>query len=483
MSDFLHQLVGNLSTSEKVHFKRSAKIHAGKEDKNYLKIYEAVEKLEHYEKEYLPTLFKGTTIEKYLSSEIDYLKEKLLISLFNFNLNRTKRNQIQKGILIIEVLANKGFRKEALKKLKSIKKQALKQEEFTLILRLIELEEIIFFKEGIMGYKEKLEALRTQRNEVTQKIQNLNDFHILRQEVRESQFSKVLLGNHAQVFKEMNANPLIQNKANCLSIKAKEHWYYIQVLMSYLTRNFKQGLAVSEEYIQFMYDNGHLFNLKKILPGLSNYVYHSALTANKSHFEKGIKLLAQFADKREISNAYFNYIKYTRILEFSYYSKDLAMTRKNLNIAINILEEEVENLEESQIQYLFMVIVRGAMVSKNYELGMDYIYKWQQRGVLSYRKVQALLFSIIIHFELGHWKLIQSEIILLKKLWKENPREKKLIKAFSSFLNSFFKHPDRRKVFIGKFQQELKSISQNNERYFDFISFDYYEWSETISLK
>ena len=54
---------------------------------------------------------------------------------------------------MVESLATKGFQKEDLKKLKAIKKTALKQEEFTWILRLIELEEMLMFKEGILDIK------------------------------------------------------------------------------------------------------------------------------------------------------------------------------------------------------------------------------------------------------------------------------------------------------------------------------------------
>lgn len=46
MSDFLYKLVSSLTTSEKVYFKRSSKIHAGKVGKNYLKIYEVIEKMD-----------------------------------------------------------------------------------------------------------------------------------------------------------------------------------------------------------------------------------------------------------------------------------------------------------------------------------------------------------------------------------------------------------------------------------------------------
>ena len=100
-----------------------------------------------------------------------------------------------------------------------------------------------------------------------------------------------------------------------------------------------------------------------------------------------------------------------------------------------------------------------------------------QRGVSSYRNVQARLFSIIIHFELNYLELIESEIILLKKLEKEHIRERVLIQSFCKFINSILKHPKKRKTSIITFQKNLESISKNNKGYFSFISFDYHQWS------
>ena len=141
MSQFLYDLIKSMTKSEKIHFKRYHKTYAEKGEKNYMKIYDAIEGLKTYDKEVLPNLFKGTTIEKYQSSEVKYLIDKILFSLSNLNLGSSKRNQIRKGIFMLEVLTAKGFKKEAIKKLKILKKRAWKQEEFTLIFRLIELEE------------------------------------------------------------------------------------------------------------------------------------------------------------------------------------------------------------------------------------------------------------------------------------------------------------------------------------------------------
>lgn len=483
MSHFLYELVKSLTISEKVHFKRYAKAHGGKDDKNYLKIYDAIDNLKDYDKEVLPKLFKGTTIEKYQSSEVKYLQDKILLSLFNFNLNRTKRNQIYKGILMLEVLSTKGFKKKALKKLRVLKKNALKQEEFTWVLRLIELEESILFKQGIIGYKDKLEELDRQRVELIAIIRNLNQDHILRQEAREFQYSKLLFQVDQKTLKDFSRDPLVESKSNCLSKRAVEHWYYVKVLTNYLQSDFEAGLKASSSYVTFIYENIHLFDSSHILPALSNYIYHAALTKDIQHFMVGQKLLLALSNEEGFDENYIKFILYTRNLELAYCTNDLKLMKEYLALGIRLINTDFHQFEEAQIQYMHLNIVKSAIVLKENSLGMNYCNLWHQRGVLPHRKVQARLFSMILHFNVNFDDLIQSELITLKKLVKKNEREKDLILCFHHFFNSMLKHPEQKAKSINLLQKKLKTISKKNNTCFSFVYFDYYKWSLDLEIK
>ena len=204
-----------------------------------------------------------------------------------------------------------------------------------------------------------------------------------------------------------------------MSIKTKEHWFYIHVLISYLKWDFSAGLKKSSQYIDFMNQNLHLFDHTKTLPALSNYIFHAALTNDKNHFERGKKRLLMLSGIKGIPTLYIKYILYNRGLEYAYYADDKRMTEEYLALSINLINKYSKQYEKSQIQNLFMVIVRATIVLKQYEKGAYYYNLWHQRGILSYRDVQAKLFSIIIYFELGYLDLVRSEIILLKKLEKK----------------------------------------------------------------
>jgi len=482
MSKFLFNLIKSMTIGEKAYFKRMSNIHSQGEGKNYIKLYKVYEQMKTYNKDLSKNQLEGTSIEKYFSSEVNYLNGKILSSLFNFKLNKSSKNKILKQILYIDVLISKGFRKEATKRLKYAKKLSYQKEEFTLILRLIELEEIILFKQGVVEFKNTLKQLDKERNKIAVNIQNLNSIRILREEIREMQFSERFITDDFKKFKSNYTFPFFENKRDCLSNKAKEHWHYIQVLKKYLIRDYHAGLLASIDYLQFMEEHYYLFDNKKMLPLLSNYLYMAALVNNKNHFDIGEKKLLKLSKDRKVDSIYLKYILYTRYLEFAYYSDDSSLMERYLSLSITLVSESNQKMGEAHLTYLFLLIIRSTIYLKKFELGAQYVNHWFQEGVSPVGKLHARLFSLIIHLEMEWNRLLHSEILLLKKLKEKFPREKKLIDAFFIFFRSVLKNPSQKGKFINELQKKLKLVSENNEANFSFKVFDFYKWSLQLDL-
>lgn len=483
MSQFLFEFIHSLSMREKAYFKRFVGIHAEDSNKNYLKIYDVVEQMKFFQKGELKNHFKGTSIEKYMSSEINYLNNKLLSSLINFHSNHSPKNKVQKGILFIEVLIAKGFRKEAMKKLNFYKKIAYRQEEFSFILKLIELEEDILFKEGILGFKDVLQKLKEERNSITAAIQNLNDLRILREEIRELQFTERFIVDGFKSHPTIYKNPILETEEHCLSIKAKAHWYYVDAIKYFLTRNYKPGIKVSEKYILFLEKYKDLFPISKLLPPISNYIYFATKVADKKSFEKGLTKLIKLSQYPQIDNTYINYIKYSRQFELARFTDDLILTKKTIDLSIQFIKSKSEQMGDVQKDYLFMLIVRAFILLKKYELAAEHLNQWIQSGVLKSSAIHSKLFSLIIHYQLNWSQLLSSEILLLKKLIKDFPREKELIITYYDFFKNELKHPKNTKSHIKELQKRLKVISKNNEQNFAFEDFNFYKWSLSLSAK
>ena len=108
-----------------------------------------------------------------------------------------------------------------MKVLKQAKSLAYHFEEFTIIFQLIQMEEEILFSHGILHFTAHLEKLKKEREEITQKIQNLNELKLLKVLARELQFIDMPQitnpENHPRVF----ANPFLEDKKNINSLKAQ----------------------------------------------------------------------------------------------------------------------------------------------------------------------------------------------------------------------------------------------------------------------
>ena len=477
MSKFLFDFVHDLSMREKAYFKRYVSIYDEDANKNYLKLYAAIEKMKIYDKAKLVEQFKGTSIDKYFSSEINYLKNKLLSSLINFHSNNSPRNKVQKGIFFIQVLIVKGFRKEALKKLKFYKKIAYQQEEFSSILKLIELEEDIHFKEGIIGFRNVLNVLKEERNAITAKIQNLNDLRLLREEIRELQFTERFITNDFINQKNFYENPILKSDTRCLSIKATGHWYYIHALKNFLKRDYPAALKVSKDYVLFLEKYKYLFPASKSLPVISNYLYFAALLGNKKAFDLSREKLIQLSRQPNVDMTYINYILNARDLEFAYKVDDLELMEQGLEKSLELINKKRNKMGAVQVSYLLILIVRSTICLKKYDLGAAQINDLYQALPLEYLAIQSRLFSLIIHYTLGWKQLVESEIVLLRKMKKDFPRDKNIIDAFYTFFKSELLHPESKQKNIIKLQKKLKTISNDVEGNFVFEDFDFYKWS------
>jgi len=153
-----------MTMREKAYFKRFASLYSENTEKNYLLLFEAIAKMEHFDKALLYKHFEGKPIARHLSSELNYLLKQLLKSTANFYLKSAMPMKLQQGILYTEILIERGFPKKAFKFLNKAKK-------------------------GILGFTENLEALGKERELITSKINNLNQLRLLREQIREWQLS------------------------------------------------------------------------------------------------------------------------------------------------------------------------------------------------------------------------------------------------------------------------------------------------------
>jgi len=479
MSKFVHGLIKSMSFREKSYFKRYAEIHSKKE-KNYVRLFDVINQMQTYDEEKIKQKFEGETIVKYLSSEVKYLKEQLLKSLTNYHFGSSTTQKLQKLILYIEVLIAKGFQKQAYKILKKAKKLAYQHEDFTTILKLIQLDEDLLFEQGILGYTQHLDDLQKERQPIYDKIQNLNYLRLLREQVRDFQFDGYIadISQYPQFYDQ----PVLKHSENALSLKAKEHWYYIWCLLYYVNRNYRESLNVSLEAYNLVKQDEVLFPPSRMLPIISNLLYFSALQNETEIFYEYFSLLDGYSSKSVSRMVYINYIRHARLTELYFQSNDIQKTINEIKNVQKFIENNDDKLGAVQRDVLYFNSIRGSISSQQFEFGISLLNNWFAYGVQEFNLVPSRLFSLILHLELGWFDLLNSEVKSVNKLFKTHKSQNDLTNAFLSFISTYLKRMHKPKTSFEQVLEDLRKVKSNPESNHEFEKFDYLKWCEDKAL-
>lgn len=478
MSQLVHDLIRSLSAREKAWFKRYSGLSGGGDAKNYLRLYEALVQQRVYDPEALQARFAGESLGRHLHSELNYLMEQVLKSLLNFHMERTHYRQLIKMSLYVDMLIEKGFRKQGLKILHKAKKLAYYNEEFSVILKLIQQEEEILFREGVLNFTEKLRQLKEERQIVTDKIQNVNELRLLREQTRELQFTDSYVTDVSK-YPHIFDNPLMRSEASALSIRAKEHWYYIQEIRYYLTRRYREGQAAQREFLAFMEGHRHFFKSHKMLSVLSNFLLVAAILCDREALQEGLdRLDALAASDQHLDRVYIGYIRYGRLLEYYYNTRDKEATDAIKAEFALFLRTSYGDLMEAQANYSLFLIVRAHIDTGDYEGAVDWLNFWSQGPSLEYTLVHRRLFTLIAYHALGWNELLEAALDTTYKNLKSHRKYNKLSKAFLSYFRNCLRNPTRKTAWLQQLHNRLSAIRPLPEENKEFEYFDFLIWCE-----
>ena len=480
MKDLFFDFVSSLTFREKAYFKRFSQTYSDNKNKNYLKIYAFLEKQKKYDENALKAFFEDETFIKYLSSEKHYLLEQLLNSLINFHFHTSPFRKLTKWILYINILSEKGFRKKAMKVLKQAKRLAYRHEEFTVILQLIQMEEEILFSHGILNFTTQLEKLKKEREEITRKIQNLNEFRLLKVQARELQFEDQPHVSNPEKYPHIFDNPFLEDESNINSLKARDVWYYIKSVAHYLIRDFKASQLCNRDNLLFFEKHDYLFNNNHKLPILSNYLYLSAKVKDEKSFYVALEKLKALELEKDIDAEYIGYIKYARLFELFYKTGNTEASRNILPEVETFLTENKTQLGSTEVDYLLILIIRACIETHQFSKAQQWLNVWYKSETVDVSLNIVKLFTMITYFELDFRPLLEYEISSTYKSLKKRKQLRKLERLFIRFFKKYIKDPSPEKTFnsLTLLKTNLLEIIQENNENVLFEQFDFSHWCD-----
>jgi hypothetical protein len=146
-SNELHQLIRNLSMSEKRYFKIFSSRHVIAGQNNYIRLFDAIERQEEYNEQKIKEQFEEETFITHLPSEKHYLYNHVLDSLNAFHKDRTFLTRYCNILMTIEILYHKGLFDQCKKVIKKAKVEAYSIEKFSILKLIVRWEILVYIKD------------------------------------------------------------------------------------------------------------------------------------------------------------------------------------------------------------------------------------------------------------------------------------------------------------------------------------------------
>lgn len=480
----LFSLIKSLTKSEKRFFKLNSALQSG--DKNYLKIFDFIERQKKYDEEELKDEFKNETFILHLPSEKNHLYKLILKSLRSYYSEQSVSSILKQEIKNVEILYNKALYRECNKFVKRAKALAAEYEKFYYHYELINWEKKLLeeaFESGVFDHN--LDELIKEESEVIEKLRNLAEYQILYSKInyvfRSGGFTRN--EHERKVVNEIADYHLIKGKNTALSTRATTICYYIKGLCSASTRdyedaliNFRKAKSVMDRQLKIRDDiqQRYIYTLSFLL---NCYIdVHDFKNANEVLLE-----LEQLNDNpayqspdsavRIFASTFIGRMQmYNRQGEFA---KALALIPE-IETKLDHFEEKINKEKILLFTYAMAYAYFG---TGDYHKALKCINsllndneKQLRQDVYSFSRI----FNLIIHFELNNHDFIEYDIKSAARFLNKHEKDYEVENLFVSEMKNLARvnsASERKKIFE-RFDEQLSDllkIDRENviQEYFD----------------
>lgn len=481
----LFDLIKALSKSEKRFFKLSSSLQAG--EKNYLKIFDAIDKQKEYNEEAIKEYFKDEVFVKHFPSEKNHLYKLILKSLRAYHSDNSVSSILKQEIKNIEILYKKALYPECNKFLNRAKKMAIAHEKFYYLFELLNWEKLLLEEAYEAGeFTKDLDALIHEENDVIEKLRNLAAYHVLYSKINYVFRSGGYVRSEVDraLVKEISHHHLIQGKDTALSRRAATICYYIQGFCARANVDYDTALTKFSKVKEILDDNPLIRKdlPKRYIRTLSNILALQIDTGRIDEAFEMISSMRSFHKKAHFSTEDIGIMvfKSTYLAELRIYEK-----KGEFEKAIKIVDEIEAGLEQyagkinKEQELLFMVTIASVFFGAGkYRESLMWINKVLNDNETNLRQdiySYARLFNLVIHFELGNYDLLEYIIKSTSRFLSKRHRNHELEMTILNYMRQLSRvaeKPEELEVFKA-FKKELDTFIHNesNQIIFEFFNF------------
>lgn len=492
-SDTLFNLIKTLTKAEKRNFKLYANRTQSRSQLKFIQLFDILDKQKEPNDEQVLKRIEGLK-KNQLANMKQHLYRQILKSLRLIHQQKNVSIEIREQIDYAYILYGKGLYMQALKVLEKCRQLARENHLNILHLEILEFQKIIEERHitRSRSVKKRIERLLTQSHAQSEIIHNRSKLANLKIEIHSFyiKYGHVQNERDMDIVRRLFQNGLNQIKLERLSFFEKIFLHQAHVWYYYILLDFNNCYSHAKKWVSIIEDNPQFLDFD---PDLYMRGLHYMLTStyHLKAIDKFNQHLIHFKKFEEERRKVFN--DNSIILAFLYIqtssiNKHFLMGTfsegvKKIPALLEKLDEYSNKMDIHRILVFYYKIAYMYIANENYDTALDYLNAILDLKAGDLREdIQnySHLLSILAHFELGNYQLLEYMVGKVRKLLSKTKELNAVQRKTFRFFNNIIKKPESEHMdLFKKFREEIRKIENDRLAIRDFMYLDVPAWIDS----
>ncbi len=493
-SDLVFRFIKALSPPEKRYFKLFASRHTIGNKNEYLRMFEAVDRMQEYDDIQLRKTFKKLKAKNSFAIAKNRLYETILRSLDSFHSESSVDVQLRSLLHNAEILFKKSLYDECGKMLTRAKKIAVKYEKHTVLIDIYKWQKKILEKDGYAKITDDdLRQLLEEDLMTLEKMNNYCEFWYIKSRLilMLNRYGKVRDLKELENFKTIIDNVLMKSENKALSYETRYLYFHIYSAYYFGIGDYANSYNYMLKHLQLIETNTEMIQDEpnRYFAVLSNMIYLCSQLNKQKEIPVWLQKLRNIKTvlgKKMTEDLAIKLFSTSMSAELSLYIQS-ARFEEALKLVEPIeagLKKFKGGMSKVREAYFYFNVAVVYFALGDFTLSLRWLNRLLNDSDLDANQdihAQARILDLVVHLEMGNKELIPYTLRSVLRYLEIRKRMFRFETLFLEFIKKIARSRNEIDTLTSftELQQELKLIAEDAYEKQVFEQFDFLSWVDS----